>query len=179
MRSLPVLLEEMLVEVTTRIAASSSSPMANLHHLQGACTLVRDRVYGAPLVHRSHNLRRALQQSGDAETHEQLIANTYTVGNLEARFIQEMRNFFGQHGGALHASLDDQDQAARGGHKPAAYVLAMLLWQANSGAKSDLRAKQFLAEVADDDQALAACSTAGFACTRACLRHAVDVRVAS
>ena len=69
-----------------------------------------------------------------------------------------MRVFFGHHGGALQAPLDDLNQAARGGHKPAAYMLAMVLWRANSGAEADLRAKQLLAEVADDDPAIVACS---------------------
>ena len=67
-----------------------------------------------------------------------------------------MRVFFGHHGGALQAPLDDLDQAAHGGHKPVAYMLVMVLWRANSGAKADLRAKQLLAEVADDDPAIAA-----------------------
>ena len=61
----------------------------------------------------SLNLRRALQQSEDAETRERLIANTYAAGNLEARFIQGMRVFFQQHSGALHAPLDELHQAAR------------------------------------------------------------------
>ena len=60
--SLPVLPEEMLVEVAARVAASSSSPMADLHRLLGACTLVRDRVCGAALVRRSLNLFRVLWQ---------------------------------------------------------------------------------------------------------------------
>ena len=80
------------------------------------------------------------------------------MGNLEAIFIQGLRVFFGHHSGALQAPVDDLDQAARGGHKPAAYMLAMILWQANSGAEADLRAKQLLAEVADDDPAIVACS---------------------
>jgi len=72
-----------------------------------------------------------------------------------------MRVFFGQHGGALHAPLDDLDQAARDGHKLAPYMHAMLLWRANSGAEVDLWAKEFLAEVADDDPALAVYSDRG------------------
>ena len=92
--SLPVLPEEMLIEVAARVAASLSSPMSDLRHLRGAWTLVRDRVYGAALVRRSLNLSRALMQSEDAGTRERLIANTYAVGNLEARFIQGMRVFF-------------------------------------------------------------------------------------
>jgi len=69
-----------------------------------------------------------------------------------------MRVFFGHHGGALQAPLDDLDQAARGGHKPAAYMLAMVLWRANSGAEANLRAKQLLADVVDDDPAIIICS---------------------
>ena len=76
--------EEMLVEVAARVAASSSSPMADLRRLQGACALVRDRVCSAALVRRSLNLSRALQQTDDAETREWLIANTYAAGTLEA-----------------------------------------------------------------------------------------------
>ena len=65
-----------------------------------------------------------------------------------------MRVFFGHHIGALQAPLDDLDQATRGGHRPVAYMLAMVLWRENSGTEADLRAKQLLAEVADDDPAL-------------------------
>ena len=72
-----------------------------------------------------------------------------------------MRVFFQQHGGALHAPLDDLDHAAHGGHKLAAYMLAMILWRANSGTEADVRAKQLLAEVAHYDQALAVCSNRG------------------
>ena len=79
-----------------------------------------DRVSGAALVRRSLNLSRTVWQSEDAETRERLIENTNAAGNLEAIFINEMRVFFGHHGGALQAPLDDLDQAARGGHKPAA-----------------------------------------------------------
>ena len=152
MSSLPVLQEEMLIEVAARVASSSSSPMADLHRLRGACTLVRDKVC------RSLNLFRVLYQSEDAGTRERLIANTYAASNLEAIFIKGMRVFFGHHGGALQAPLDDLDQAARGGHKPAAYMLAMVLWRANSGNEADLREKQLLAEVADDDPAIVVCS---------------------
>ena len=105
-------------------------------------------------VCRSLNLFRALYQSEDAGTRERLIANTYAAGNLEAIFINGMRVFFRHHGGALQVPLDDLNQASRGGHKPAAYMLAMVLWRANSGAEADLQAKQLLAEVADDDPAL-------------------------
>ena len=80
MSSLPVLQEEMLIEVAARVASSSSSPMADLHRLRGACTLMRERVCDTPLVHRSLNLSRALRQSEDAETREQLIASTYAAG---------------------------------------------------------------------------------------------------
>ena len=118
--SLPVLPEEMLVEVVARVVASSCSPMADLRRLRGACTLVRDRLCGAPLERRSLDLFRALWQSENVETRERLIVNTCAAGNLEAIFIQEMRVFFGHHGGALQAPVDDLDQAARGGHKPAA-----------------------------------------------------------
>ena len=72
--------EEMLVEVAARVAASSSSPMADLHRLCGACTLVRNRVCGAPLVRHSLNRSWALRQTEDAETREQLIASTYAAG---------------------------------------------------------------------------------------------------
>ena len=54
--------------------------------------------------------------------------------------------------------LNDLDQVARGGHKPAAYMLAMVLWRANSGAEAYLRAKQLLAEVAGDDPVIVICS---------------------
>ena len=85
--SLPVLPEEMLVEVTARFAASSCSPMVDLRRLRGACTLVRDRVCDMPLVRRSLNQSWALRQSKDAETRERLIVNTWAAGNLEAIFI--------------------------------------------------------------------------------------------
>ena len=38
---------------------------------------------GVPLVRRSLNLSRAMQQTDDADTREQLIVNTYAAGNLE------------------------------------------------------------------------------------------------
>ncbi|RLN33820.1 hypothetical protein C2845_PM03G21320 [Panicum miliaceum] len=127
-RSLTDLPEEIHIDVAARIAASSNFPMADLRRLRGACSVMRDRVCGVPLVRRNLNLRRALRQSDDAETHERLIVNTYAAGNLEVRFIKGMRIVFREHGGALHVPLDELDQAARGGHKPAAYMLAMLLW---------------------------------------------------
>ena len=79
---------------------------------------------GAPHL----NLRLVLQQSVDVAISERLIVNTHGTGNLEALFIMGMRVVFRQHGGALDASLDDLDRAARRGHKPAAFLLAMLLW---------------------------------------------------
>ena len=69
-----------------------------------------------------------------------------------------MRVFFEHHGGALQAPHDDLDQATRDGHRPAVYMLAMVLWRANSGAEAELRTKQLLAEVVDDDPALVVCS---------------------
>ena len=107
--SLPVLPEEMLVEVAARVAASSSSPMVGLRRLRGVCTLVHNRVCGAPLGRCSLNLSHALWQTEDTETHERLIANTYAASNLEAIFINGMRVFFGHHSGALQALLDDID----------------------------------------------------------------------
>ena len=77
---------------------------------------------------RSLNLSLVLQQSADVAINERLIVNTHDAGNLEAFFIMGMRVVFRQHGGALDASLDDLDRAARRGHKPAAFLLAMLVW---------------------------------------------------
>ena len=87
--------------------------------------------------------------------------NTHGAGNLEAHFIMGMMVVFRQHGGALDASLDDLDQAAWRGHKPTVFLLAMLLWQTNRAAKHDLRAKELLAEAADDDPALAVLNDRG------------------
>jgi len=153
-RSLADLPEEMLIHVAARIAASSENPMDDLRHLRGACSLMRDKVCGAALVHRSLNLRLVLQESANAAISERLIVNTHGVGNVEALFIMGMRVVFQQHGGALDASLDYLDRAARQGHKPAAFLLAMLLWRANRAVEHNLRAKELLAEAADDDPAL-------------------------
>ncbi|RLN13307.1 hypothetical protein C2845_PM09G16950 [Panicum miliaceum] len=163
--SLTDLPEEIHIDVAARVVASSSFPMADLRRLRGPCSVMRDRVCGAPLVRRSLNLRRALRQLDNAETRERLIAKTYTTGNLEARFVKGMRVVFREHSRALHAPLDKLDQADRGGHKPAAYMLAMLLWRANSGAEADLRAKELLAEAADDDPTLAVWNDRGLART--------------
>ena len=59
-RSLTNLPEEMLIHVAARVAASSENPMDDLHHLWGACSLMRDKVCGAALVHHSLNLRLVL-----------------------------------------------------------------------------------------------------------------------
>ena len=61
-RTLPVLQELMLIGVATRVAASSSFPMAELNRLRGACSLMRDRVCDAPPVLCSINLMWVLQQ---------------------------------------------------------------------------------------------------------------------
>jgi len=79
--------------------------------------------------------------------------NTHSAGNLEALFIMGMRVVFRQHGRALDAPLDDLNQPARWGHKPVAFLLAMLLWRENCAAEHDLRAKELLAKAADDDPA--------------------------
>ena len=93
-RSLTVLPEEMLIHIAARIAASSENPMDDLCHLQGACSLMRDKVCGAALVRHSLNLRLVLQQSADAAISERLIVNTHGAGNLEALFIMGMRVVF-------------------------------------------------------------------------------------
>ena len=59
-RSLANLPEEMLIHVAAHVAASSGYPMADLHRLRGACSLMRDKVCGAALVRRSLNLRLVL-----------------------------------------------------------------------------------------------------------------------
>jgi len=82
-RSLADLPKEMLIHVAARVAASSDFPMADLHRLRGAFSLMRDRVCGAALVCHNLNLRRlVLRQSDDAATSERLIANTHGAGNL-------------------------------------------------------------------------------------------------
>ena len=88
--------------------------------------------------------------------------NTHGAGNLEAHFIMGMRVVFRQHGGALDASLDDLDRAVRRGHKPAAFLLAMLLWRANHAAEHDHQAKELLMEAVDDDPALPILNNCGF-----------------
>ena len=93
-RSLAVIPEEMLIHVAARVAASSENPMDDLRHLQGACSLMRDKVCGTTLVHRSFDLRLVLQQSADAAISERLIVNTHGAGNLEALFIMGMRFVF-------------------------------------------------------------------------------------
>ena len=120
--------EEILIHVAARVAASFENPMDDLRHLQGACSLMRDKVCGTTLVRRSLNLRLVLQQSVEVAINERLIVITHGAGNLEALFIMGMRVVFRQHGGALDASFDDLDRAARWGHKRVAFLLAMLLW---------------------------------------------------
>jgi hypothetical protein len=122
---------------------------------------MRDKVCGTTLVRRSLNLRLVLQQSVEVAINERLIVITHGAGNLEALFIMGMRVVFRLHGGALDASLDDLDRAARRGHKPVAFLLTMLLWRANRAAEHDLRAKELLAEAADDDPALAVLTDRG------------------
>ena len=80
----------MLINVATRVTASFGFPMADLHSLRRACSLMRDRVCGAALVRCSLNLRVVLRQSDDTEISEGLIANTYSTDNLEALFIMRM-----------------------------------------------------------------------------------------
>ena len=46
------------------------------------------------------------------------------------------------------------------------FLLAMLMWRANRATEHDLRAKELLAEAADDDPVLAVLNDRG-----ACLRH--------
>ena len=60
-RSLDEIPEEMLLHIAAHVAASFGFPMDDLRRLKGACSLMRDRVCGATLVHRSLNLRLALQ----------------------------------------------------------------------------------------------------------------------
>ena len=93
-RSLTNLPEEMLIHVAARIVALSEKPLDDLHHLRGACSLMRDKVCGVALEHRSLNLRLVLQESADAAISERLIVNTHGVGNLEALFIMGMRVVF-------------------------------------------------------------------------------------
>ena len=93
-RSLADLPEEMLIHVAAYVAASSENPMDDLCHLQGACSLMRDKVCGAALLRCSLNLMLVLQQSADAAISERLIVNTHGAGNLEALFIMEMRVVF-------------------------------------------------------------------------------------
>ena len=76
---------------------------------------MRDRVCGAALVRRSLNLKQALQQSADADTHERLIANTYAAGNLEAHFIQGMRVFSDSAAGLLIRSWTSYIRLSAGG----------------------------------------------------------------
>ena len=58
------------------------------------------------------------------------------------------------------------------------YMLAVLLWRANCGAKADLRAKELLSEVADDDPALNVCNDYGVSRPREhAFGHALNVRV--
>jgi len=160
-RSLADLPEEMLIHIATRVAASSDYLMAYLRSLRGACSLMRDKVCGAALVRRSINMRLVLQQSYNAAISERLIVNNHGAGNLEALFIMGMRVVFRRHGGALDALLDDLDRATRRGHKTVAYLLAVLLWRANCGAKDNFQAKELLAEVADEDPALAVLNDRG------------------
>ena len=93
-RSLTVLPEEMLIHIAARVAASSENPMDDLCHLQGACSLMRDKVCGAALLRCSLNLMLVLQQSADAAISERLIMNTHGACNLEALFIMGMRFVF-------------------------------------------------------------------------------------
>ena len=93
-RSLADLPDEMLIHIAASVAASSDYPMANLRSLRGACSLKRDKVYGAGLVRRSLNLSLKLHQSVDEASSERLIVNTHGTGNPEALFIIGMRVVF-------------------------------------------------------------------------------------
>ena len=59
-RSLADLPEEMHIHIATHIAASYENPMDDLCHLQGACSLLRDKVCGTALVRCSLDLRLVL-----------------------------------------------------------------------------------------------------------------------
>ena len=59
-RSLADLPEEILIHITTHIAASSGYPMADSRRLRAARSLMRDKVCRPALVRRSVNLRLVL-----------------------------------------------------------------------------------------------------------------------
>ena len=84
----------MLIHVAACVAASSENPMDDLRHLRGACSLMRDKVCGAALVHHSLNLRLVLQQLANMTISERLIVNTHNAGNLEALFMMGTRVVF-------------------------------------------------------------------------------------
>jgi len=126
--------------------------MEDLRSLRATCHFMRC-VCRDPEVGRLISVERFYQMYlYDHDGYLTLLPHLAQVGNLEACFIVEMivvlRDPVIRPLPVINKNLD---RAARGGHKVAAYVAAVLLYMANGGAGVDNTATQYMRQAVGDE----------------------------
>jgi hypothetical protein len=140
-QSLAELSEELLAIIARRVGATSNRPMKDLQSLRatrksmlGPC---HDRDVGRHLA--LDRVPVEQMQNDEPDGYDVFIRSLAEAGNLVACFLTRMDDIFGRNHSPW-PPLDQLHRAAEGGHRVAAYVAAVFLYRANSGADADATA---------------------------------------
>ncbi|KAG2561497.1 hypothetical protein PVAP13_8KG040300 [Panicum virgatum] len=151
--SLADLRTELAIRIAVHITATLVRPMEDLHSLRATCHFMcyvcSDPEVGRLIsVERFYKLYRYIVPDG----YLTLLPRLAQVGNLEACFIAGMIVIL-RYPLLRPLSVIDKnlERAARGGHKAAAYVAAVLLFMANGGTGMDNTARQYMRQAVGDE----------------------------
>jgi hypothetical protein len=152
-RSLTELPEELLAIIAGQVRVTSNRPMEDLRSLRATCKSMLGPCHDRD-ISRHLALDRVLveqMQNDDPDGYDVFIRSLAEASNPVACFLTGMDDIFGRNH-SPRPPLDQLHRAAEGGHRVAAYVAAVFLYRANSGADADATAIAYMKQVEGEDQ---------------------------
>ncbi|KAG2571489.1 hypothetical protein PVAP13_7KG378600 [Panicum virgatum] len=153
MQDLPM---EVATQIVGHLTATSVSPMDDLRSLGATCCFPRgvtsDRTVGQRI-----NVRRfaAAMLWRDRAAYAALLADLTDIGNLEACYMTGMMNVFSKGTPEARPCIIELAHATERGHNVAAYVAAILLFRANTGADDNQAVRQYKRQVEGVEEVVA------------------------
>ena len=146
--SIQDLLTRVVVQIAGNLPATSFSPMDNLRCLQATCRFLcgvtSDRAIGQRIDVRQFT---AAMLWNNRTAYAALFAHLTDIDNPEAFYITRMNNVFSKGTPRAWPCIVELARAAERGHNVAAYVAAILLFRANTGADDDQAARWYMRQV--------------------------------
>ncbi|KAG2611919.1 hypothetical protein PVAP13_4KG230705 [Panicum virgatum] len=153
MQDLPT---EVAVQIAGHLAVMSVSPMDDLHSLWATCRFLRGITSDCGIGQRI-DVRQFAPAIlwNDSAAYAALLAHLTDIGNPETCYITGMNKVFSNGMPEARPFIIELAHAAKCRHNVVAYVAAILLFRANTGADDDQAARWYMHQVEGEEEVMA------------------------